>query len=85
MVFSAVFHRVNHQGILYKLCSVGIGSSVLSIMSPFQSNLSQYVNGGHWTVFLENWLILCEECTQHCFMWVIVPLVYFGAIFLSRE
>ena len=26
--FSAAFDRVNHLGILYKLCSVGIGGSV---------------------------------------------------------
>ena len=26
--FSAAFDRVNHQGILYKLCSVSIGGSV---------------------------------------------------------
>ena len=26
--FSAAFDKVNHQGILYKLCSVGIGGSV---------------------------------------------------------
>ena len=31
--FSAAFHRVNHLGILYKLCSVGIGGSVLSILT----------------------------------------------------
>ena len=29
--FSASFDRVNHQGILYKPCSVGIGGSVLSM------------------------------------------------------
>ena len=29
--FSAAFDRINHQRILYKLCSVGIGGSVLSI------------------------------------------------------
>ena len=29
--FSTAFDRVNHKGILYKLCSVGIGGSVLSI------------------------------------------------------
>ena len=29
--FSAAFDRVNHHGILYKLCSVIIGGSVLSI------------------------------------------------------
>ena len=31
--FSAAIDRVNHQGILYKLCSVGIGGSVLSILA----------------------------------------------------
>ena len=36
--FSAAFDRVNHQGILYKLCSVGIGGSVLSILTQFLSN-----------------------------------------------
>ena len=36
--FSAAFDRVNHQGILYKLCSVGIGSSVLSILIQFLSD-----------------------------------------------
>ena len=33
--FSAAFNRVNHLGILYKLCSVGIGGSVLSILTQF--------------------------------------------------
>ena len=40
---SAAFDRVNHLGILYKLCSVGIGGSVLSILTPFLSNRSQQV------------------------------------------
>ena len=31
--FSAAFDRVNHQGILYRLCYVGIGGSVLSILT----------------------------------------------------
>ena len=31
--FSASFDRVNHLGILYKLCSVGIGGSILSILT----------------------------------------------------
>ena len=30
--FSAAFDGVNNQGILYKLCSVSIGGSVLSIL-----------------------------------------------------
>ena len=41
--FSAAFDRVNHLGILYKLCSVGIGGSVLSKLTQFLSNRSQQV------------------------------------------
>ena len=41
--FSAAFDRVNHLAILYKLCSVGIGGSVLSILTQFLSNQSQQV------------------------------------------
>ena len=41
--FSAAFDRVNHQGILYKLCSAGIGGSLLSILAQFISNRSQHV------------------------------------------
>ena len=41
--FSADFDRVNHQGILYKLCSVGIGGTVLSILTQFLSDRSQHV------------------------------------------
>ena len=40
---SAAFDRVNYQGILYKLCSAGIGGSVLSILTPFLSNRLQHV------------------------------------------
>ena len=41
--FSAAFDRFNHQGILYKLCSVGIGGSVFSVFTQFLSNRSQHV------------------------------------------
>ena len=41
--FSAAFDWVNYQEILYKLCSVGIGGSVLSILTQFLSDRSQYV------------------------------------------
>ena len=41
--FSAAFDRVNHQGILYKISSVGIGGSVMSVLTQFLSNRSQYV------------------------------------------
>ena len=41
--FSTAFDRVNDRGILYKLCSVCIGGSVLSILTQFLSDRSQYV------------------------------------------
>ena len=41
--FSAAFDRVNHLDILYKLCSVGVGGSVLSILTQLLSNRSQHV------------------------------------------
>ena len=41
--FSAAFDRVNHLGILYKLCSVDSGGCVLSILTQFLSNRSQQV------------------------------------------
>ena len=44
--FSTAFDRVNHQGIVYKLCSVGIGSTVLCILTQFLSNRSQHVMAG---------------------------------------
>ena len=31
--FSAAFDRVNHEGIIFKLCSVGVGGSVLSVLT----------------------------------------------------
>ena len=44
--FSATFERVNHQGIIFKLCSVGVGGSVLSVLTQFLSNRS--VCRGGW-------------------------------------
>ena len=41
--FSATFDRVNRLEILYQLCSVGIGGSVLSILTQFLSNRSQRI------------------------------------------
>ena len=41
--FSADFYTINHQGILFKLCSVEVGGSVLSVLSQFLTNRSQYV------------------------------------------
>ena len=41
--FSAAFDRLIHLRILYQLCSVGIGGSVLSMLTEFLSNRSQQV------------------------------------------
>ena len=41
--YSAVFDRFNHQGILYKLRFVGIGGSVLSVLTQFLSNQTKHV------------------------------------------
>ena len=41
--FIAAFDSVNHLGILYKLCSVGIRGFVLSILTQFLANRSQQV------------------------------------------
>ena len=49
--FSAAFDRVSHQGILYRLCSVGIGGSVLSILTQFLSNRSQV--DGCWSKLVD--------------------------------
>ena len=40
--FGAAFYFVNHQGILYKICFLGIGGSLLCILTQFLSNRSQH-------------------------------------------
>ena len=73
--FSAAFDRVNHQGILYKLCSVGIGGSVLSILIQFLFDHSTL-----WlTVVGVNWLTSCQERPEQCFGPIIFPPVHLGA------
>ena len=62
--FSAAFDRVNHHGILYKLCFVGIVGSVLSILTQFLSNRSQHVIMDGCRV---NWLTLHQECQREVF------------------
>ena len=75
--FSTTYDRVNHQGILYRLCSVGIGGSVLSILTQFLSNRLQHVmvdgcrsklvgvvSGVRRAVF---WARYCFSCTLRGF------------------
>ena len=82
--FSAAFDIVNHLGILYKLCSVGIGGSVLSILTQFLSNQSQHVMvGGCWSMVAIYhpstiwWMVASGQCFGH----VIVLPVHFGDFF----
>ena len=80
--FSAAFYRVNHQGILYKLCSVGIGGSVLSILTQsYQIDHSTL----WWTVVGVSWLTSCQECRRTVFWNVIVPPIHLRAFFHSGE
>ena len=46
--FSAAFDKVNHEGLLFKLRSVGVGGTVLSVISQFLSGRRQcvLVDGG---------------------------------------
>ena len=41
--FSAAFDRVNHQTILFMICSVAVEGSVLTVLTQFLSNRSQNV------------------------------------------
>ena len=41
--FNAAFDQVNHQRVLFMLCSVGVWGSVLSVLTQFLSNWSKYV------------------------------------------
>ena len=75
--FSAAFDRVNHLGILYKLCSVGIGGSVLSILTQFLSNRSQQV----MVDGCRSKLVNVVSGVRQCFRPVIVPPVHVRAFF----
>ena len=75
--FSSAFDRVNHQTILYKISSVGIGGSVLSKLTKFLSNRSQHVMVHGCRSKLVNilsecrravfWARYCSSCTPWSF------------------
>ena len=83
--FSAAFDRVNHLGILYKLCSVGIGGPVLSILTYFyqtdHSTLWRMVVGVNWlTLYQERrravfWARYCSSCTLRRFFLFLKKLI----------
>ena len=65
--FIAEFDEVNHQEILNKLCSVGSGDSVLSILMQFvlnRVNLLRLRQECRKAVF---WASYCPSCTPQCF------------------
>ena len=76
--FSSAFDRVNHLGILYKLCSVGIGSSVLCILTQFLSNRSEpvMVDG-----FQSNLVNIVSEVPQGCVLGTLLFLLYTSELF----
>ena len=82
--FSTAFNRVNNQGILYtvyRLCSVGIGDSVSSILTQFLSNLSQHdMVDGCWSTLVD-----VSGVPQGSFWHSIVPPVHFRAFFHSGK
>ena len=81
--FSDAFDWVSHQGILYKLSSVGIGSSVLSVLHSFLSNQSQYVIVDGCRSKLVN--VVSGVPAGQCLGLVFVPPVHFGAFFHSGK
>ena len=81
--FSAAIDRVNHQGILYKLCSVGIGGSVHSILTQFLSNRSQHVFVDSCRSKLVNVVLGVPQGSV--FGPIIVPPTHLGALFHFGE
>ena len=73
--FSAALERINHQGILFKLCSVGIVGSVLSVQTEFLSNRSQYIMVDGCRSKLFNGVM---DASGKCFGSAVVPLVHRG-------
>ena len=81
--FSPAFDRVNHQGILYKLSSVGIGGSMLSVLTQFLSNRSQYVLVDGCRSKLVD--VVSGVPQGSVFGPVVVPSVHLGTFFHSGE
>ena len=74
--FSAAFDRVTHHGILYKLSSVVVGGSVLSVLTHFLSNRSQFV-------LVETGQRYVRSAAGQYSGPVVVPSVHLGTFFPS--
>ena len=62
--FGAAVHMVNHQRILFNLCSVGVGGSVLSVQTQFLSNWHSML---WWMVVGANKFTWCQQCLREVF------------------
>ena len=81
--FSEAFDSVNHQNILYKLCSVGIWCFLLSILKQFLSNRSQHVMSyGCWSKLVKR---RAKNAGGLCFGPITVPPAHLGAFFHSGK
>ena len=80
--FSAAFDRVNHHGILYRLSSVGIGGSVLYVLTQYLSNLSQFVLVDGCRCKLVN---VVSGVPQGSVLGPFLFLLYLGTFFHSGE
>ena len=69
--FSRSVDRINHQRILNKICSVGIGGSVLFVLTQFLSNRSKHVmEDGCWSKLVN----VVMKAAGQCFGPIIVPI-----------
>ena len=78
--FSAAVDRVNHQGILYKLCSMSNGGYVLSILTQF---LYQTDHSTSWWMVVG--LTLCQECRRASDLGPLLFLLYTSEVFYILE
>ena len=77
------FDTVNHQGILYKLSSVGIGGSVLALLTQFLSNRSQHITVDGCRSELVD--VMSGVPQGQCFGPIVVPPIHLKAFFHSGE
>ena len=80
--FSATFDRVNQHGILFKLCSLGVGGSELFVLTQFLSDRSQYVVVDGCCSKRLTW---CQRCLREVFGPAVVPLAHCRAFLYSGK